>query len=86
MIFRRYSQNLILTFARSRRGVSGGVGSLYVMFMLKVIVRGGFGKHASSIKDTAAVQLPWQSSMVEMTPPLTTPGKEQNFSGMENSA
>lgn len=30
---------------------------------------------------TAAVQLPWQSSSVEMMPPLTMPGKAQYLEG-----
>ena len=45
----------------------------------KVSVRGGLGKQARSMRAMAAVQLPWQSKMAEMMPPLMMPGKAQYF-------
>ena len=52
------SFTVFTTVERRIKSSFGGVGSSYVTNISYVRVRGGFGKHPRSIKDTAAVQLP----------------------------
>jgi hypothetical protein len=69
----------LTTFAERKTESLVGAGRRNLMLYSEVTVQGGRSAFARFIKAKAAVQLQWQSSNVQITPPFNAPEKASYF-------